>query len=196
LHETSMLERGAMRAAVQRELALRFGVRVVAQLGFENAYALVVRRDTSPHLISELGSASDRAFGADYEFFERPEWKALQDRYRLAPREQRVMDPSLLYSALAARAVDVIAGYTTDGRIETLGLRMLDDDRGAIPPYDAIVLVSPKFWRDRPDIVRRLHALEGSIDAASMRRMNARVDSGASPRDAARVAPSCQRPPQ
>jgi len=194
LHETERLERSALRQAVERELAARFGIHVAAHLGFENAYALVVRGDERVQRISALGGAADRSFGADYEFFERPEWRALRERYGLAPREQRVMDPSLLYGALASRAVDLIAGYTTDGRIEKLGLRVLDDDRAAIPPYDAIVLVSHRLWGERPDVIRRLRALEGSIDAQSMRRMNARVDSGASPRAAAQLAPICHEP--
>jgi osmoprotectant transport system permease protein len=191
LHETKLLERSALDQAVAAELEARFGIQIAARLGFENAYALVVRSDDPAQSIGQLGSAEGRSFGADYEFFERPEWSALRERYGLAPRERRVMDPSLLYTALASAAVDVIAGYTTDGRIETLRLRVLDDDRSAIPPYDAIVLVSRRMWHERPDIVRRLRALEGSIDAASMRRMNARVDAGAAPRTAAKLAPIC-----
>jgi osmoprotectant transport system permease protein len=102
------------------------------------------------------------------------------------------MDPSLLYSALSASSADVIAGYTTDGRIHAMGLRMLDDDRGAIPPYDAIVLVSRRLWRERPEIVKRLQTLENSIDASTMRRWNAAVDEGASPAAAAAAHPACR----
>jgi osmoprotectant transport system permease protein len=192
LHHSDARDRLAMRSAVASELAQRYGVHVVAQLGFENAYALVVRGDESAHRVSELGTAASRVFGGDYEFFERSEWQALRERYGVAPREKRVMDPSLLYTALAAHAVDVIAGYTTDGRIDALGLRMLADDRGAIPPYDAIVLVSQRFWNGHPDLVARLRRLEGSIDASAMRALNAKVDSGASPREAAATLPTCQ----
>ncbi|HEX4352999.1 MAG TPA: ABC transporter permease/substrate-binding protein [Polyangiales bacterium] len=192
LHHREPLGRTAMQRAVESELASKFGIRVAAHLGFENAYALVVRGDDAAHRISDLGAARDRSFGGDYEFFERSEWQALRARYGLSPREKRVMDPSLLYTALAARSVDVIAGYTTDGRIDALHLRMLDDDRAAIPPYDAVVLVSPRFAREHPEIVRRLHQLEGQIDDASMRRLNARVDGGDSPRAAAASYRVCQ----
>ena len=193
LHRSDRLERNALRRAVETALVQHYGVHVAAYLGFENAYALVVRGDHSARTISDLGAARNEIFGADYEFFERPEWRALRERYGLSPRAQHVMDPSLLYTALAARSVDVISGYTTDGRIETLALRMLADDRAAIPPYDAIVVVSPRTWHERPELVRQLRALEGSIDAAFMRRLNARVDGGASPRAAASEHAACRR---
>ena len=195
LQHSEPRERMAMRQAVETELEKRYGVHVAAHLGFENAYALVVRGDEAAHRVSDLGTASERVFGGDYEFFERSEWQVLRQRYGLAPRDKRVMDPSLLYTALAARAVDVIAGYTTDGRIDALGLRMLEDDRRAIPPYDAIVLVSPRFWNSHAELVARLRTLEDSIDARTMRAMNAKVDSGASPREAAALHTSCQHRP-
>jgi osmoprotectant transport system permease protein len=191
LHRNDTLSRKDVRREVEAGLGREYGVRVAAYLGFENAYALVVRRDDPARKISDLGAATTRVFAGDYEFFERPEWRNLRARYGLAPHETRVMDPSLMYAALAARSADVIAGYTTDGRIESLQLRMLDDDKAAIPPYDAIVIVSPRFAREHPELVERLHHLDGSIDAAAMRGMNLRVDQGASPRDAARALAAC-----
>jgi osmoprotectant transport system permease protein len=192
LHRSDTLDRSSLRAAVEAGLAQRYGVHVVAYLGFENAYALVVRNAEQVRKVSDLGSARQRVFGGDYEFFERPEWRALRERYGIAPQSTRVMDPSLLYAAIAARSVDVIAGYTTDGRIDTLGLRALDDDLAAMPPYDAIVLVSPRVWRERPELVARLRRLDRSIDAPTMRRWNAQVDGGASPRAAAATHALCR----
>jgi osmoprotectant transport system permease protein len=193
LGPTTPTDRKTMQADVARELARDRGVTVLASLGFENAYTLVVRANAPAHTIADLGSASDRAFGGDYEFFARPEWRAIRAAYGLAPRELRTMDPSLLYSALAAGAVDVIAGYTTDGRIESMGLRALEDPRGAIPPYDAIVLASSSAIASRPEIMNRFRALAGSVDAATMRRWNAAVDRGAAPRDVVRDHLACRR---
>lgn len=192
LHRTEAVDRATMRREVAVALERDFGVRVAANLGFENAYALVVRRDETARTIADLGAASGRVFGGDYEFFGRTEWTALRSAYGLAPQQTRPMDPSLLYEALASRAVDVIAGYTTDGRIDALGLKVLDDERGAIPPYDAIVLVSERLARTRPEIVERLRALEGSIDAATMRRWNGVVDGGASAKSAAAEHRACR----
>jgi osmoprotectant transport system permease protein len=87
---------------------------------------------------------------------------------------------------VAAGEVDVISAFSTDGRIAALDLRVLRDDRGVIPPYDAVVLVGPRLARERPDVVRQLARLDGAIDAEAMRRMNAAVDQeGRPPADVA-----------
>jgi len=186
----------ASRAAALDEVARfvreRDGVELVASLGFENAYALAMRAEQARRLgirtISDLAPhAQDLAVGGDYEFFSRPEWRALQDRYGLAFREQRSMDSSLMYQAAAAGDVDVISAFSTDGRIAALDLVVLADDRGAIPPYDAIVLVSARLAREHPDVVAALRALHGAIDAERMRAANLAVDDGgASPAEVAR----------
>lgn len=165
-----------MRAELERRLRSDYDVHLLAALGFENAYALLVRGDESVQTISQLAPATERRFGGDYEFFARPEWVSLQARYGLAPLTKTTMDPSLLYDALRNREVDVIAGYTTDGRIDAFGLRVLSDDRNAIPPYDAVLLASGNFVRKHPRALLALQALEGKIDDAAMRSMNGAVD--------------------
>ncbi len=192
LGRTDSVDRVAMRREVRAALERDYEVLVAAELGFENAYALVVRGADQSARISDLGSGAALAIGGDYEFFTREEWSRLRTLYGLAPRETRTMDPSLLYTALAEGAVDVIAGYTTDGRIDALGLRVLSDDRGAIPPYDAIVLVSARLAAERPDVVSRLRALDGTIEPGAMRAWNGAVDSGSmSPREAAMAHSAC-----
>ena len=84
------------------------------------------------------------SIAGDYEFFSRPEWAALRRAYGLSFRAQRQMQPDFMYAAVASGEVDVIAGYTSDGLIAKYDLVVLDDDRHAIPPYDAIVLLAPK----------------------------------------------------
>ena len=80
------------------------------------------------------------------------------------------------------RAVDLISAYTTDGRITAYDLRILEDDRAAIPPYDALILVSARLARQWPDVLAALTRLEGTIDVNAMRRMNLEVDErGADP---------------
>ena len=88
------------------------------------------------------------------------------------------MDPSLMYQAVAGGQVDVISAFSTDGRIAAFDIRLLEDDRSAIPPYDAIVLVGPRIARESPEVIEALQALAGSIDEAVMRRMNLEVDRG------------------
>jgi osmoprotectant transport system permease protein len=174
-------DRAALRVELDRALRARHGVRVVAALGFENTYALAVRRTLATErrirTVSDLARESPSlSIGGDYEIFSRPEWRAIEQAY--APRftAQRSMDPALLYQAARSAQVDAITAYSTDGRIATHDLVLCEDDRRAIPPYDAVVLVSPRLARERPDVVRALSELDSTIDAAAMRAANARVD--------------------
>jgi osmoprotectant transport system permease protein len=72
--------------------------------------------------------------------------------------------------------VDVITAYSSDGRIASLDLVTLEDEKRAIPPYDAVVLVGPRVVRETPQVVAALRGLEGTIDAARMRALNRLVD--------------------
>jgi osmoprotectant transport system permease protein len=82
--------------------------------------------------------------------------------------------------------VDVISAFSTDGRIAAFDIVLLADDRGVIPPYDAIILAGPKVARDAPTVVEALQKLVGHVDEAAMRQMNLSVDrDGRSPKDVA-----------
>jgi osmoprotectant transport system permease protein len=179
-------DRADLRREVEAWLAREHGVRVVSALGFENSYALVVPASSPARRISDLGSASALVIATDYELPARPEWAALARTYALAFRDRRSMDPSLLYDAVASGAVDVASGFSTDPRITALGLRALEDDRGAIPPYDAIVLARSTFLAAHPDLEAALVSLEGTVDAEAMRAASLAVDRDhVSPEDAA-----------
>ncbi len=178
---------------VRRYLRDAHGVTLVAALGFENAYALAMRDEQAGRLgvttISDLAPrAPELVIAGDYEFFSRPEWTALERTYGLRFRDRRSMDSSLMYGAVASAQVDVVSAFSTDGRIAALGLTVLTDDRHVIPPYDAIVLASPRLVRDAPDVLAALRPLAGAIGPDAMRRLNAAVDqSGESPAAAART---------
>ena len=86
------------------------------------------------------------------------------------------MDPSLMYQAIAAGEVDVIGAYSTDGRIAALHLRLIEDDRHVIPPYDAVLLARPRLRAERPAVWAALRALVGRIDQSTMQRLNLAVD--------------------
>jgi osmoprotectant transport system permease protein len=184
--------RGEVADAVRSWLLDDAGVTLVASLGFENAYCFAVRRETAGRLgLRTLGDlarhARELSLASDYEFFAREEWRAVEAAYGLAFREKRSMDPSLLYQAIEAEQVDAITAYSSDGRIESLGLVVLADEKGAIPPYDAVVLASPRLAREAPDVLSALRALEGTLDVGTMRGLNRLVDGqGLSPAAAAR----------
>ena len=166
---------------VERYLDERYGVALVARLGFENAYALAVRetdaRELNLRRISDLRPhASSLVIGGDYEFFARPEWQAIRSRYGLEFAARRTMDSTLMYQAAAQQNVDVISAFSSDGRIAAYDLVVLDDDRGAIPPYDAVVLVSRRLSEKAPTIVDALSRLNDQITVERMRGMNLAVD--------------------
>jgi osmoprotectant transport system permease protein len=190
--EGSGPSRAAVKDEVRRWLAERAGVSLVASLGFENAYCFAVRGEAARSLgLRSLGDLARQAprlsLASDYEFFQRDDWRAVKAAYGLAFRELRTMDPSLLYQAVSAGQVDAITAYSSDGRIDALGLVTLEDERHALPPYDAVVLAGPRLSREAPDVLAALRGLEGAIDVAAMRRMNRRVDQlGESPAAVAR----------
>jgi osmoprotectant transport system permease protein len=157
-------------------------VTLLGELGFENAYALVMPRKRADalgiHSIADLAPhARTLSMAADYEFFSRPEWAGLRGAYGLAFRAQRQMQPDFMYAAVASGEVDVIAGYTSDGLIAKYDLVVLDDPKHAIPPYDAIVLLAPKRAGDQA-LRAALQPQLGKIDIAAMREANLRAAGG------------------
>ena len=185
--DTAPAGRDAVLGEVSHFLREEHGIEVAGALGFENAYALAMRRQQAEEAgirrIGDLTAVARRlVIGGDYEFFGRPEWIAIRDTYGLAFASQHTMDPSLMYQAVAGGQVDVISAFSTDGRIAAVDLVVLEDERGAIPPYDALILAGPRLVRERPDVVAALRQIARTIDADRMRRMNLAVDQdGASP---------------
>lgn len=191
LRRDAHADRAAVLAEVTTALREQYDVTVAASLGFENTYALAMRGDRAAAAgIRRIGDLAPRArewsIGGDYEFFARPEWRAIRDAYGLTFRKERSMDAALMYTALMQGDVDVISAFSTDGRIAAYDLKVLDDERGSIPPYDAIVLVNGELARRHPALTEALRSMEGTISADAMRSMNAEVDQqGESPGDVA-----------
>jgi len=149
-------------------------------LGFENAYALAMYRPRAEALgirsIADLARLAPRlSIAGDYEFFARPEWKALVAAYGLSFRAQRLIQPEFMYPAAAAGEVDVISAYTSEGRLAQYDLVVLDDPAHAIPPYDAILLLAPGRAHDEK-LVAALAPLVGAIYVDLMRAANLRAD--------------------
>jgi osmoprotectant transport system permease protein len=189
LRRNDMKPRAELLAETSRWLAEQRGIKLLGGLGFENAYALAMSRPRAEQFgIRTIGDLAARAprlsIAGDYEFFGRPEWEAIRKVYGLAFREQRQMQPEFMYGAVASGEVDVIAGYTSDGRIAQHNLVLLDDPRGAIPPYDAILLIAPHRASDRA-LLDALRPLVDAIDVTLMRAANAPATGGGSPKEAA-----------
>jgi osmoprotectant transport system substrate-binding protein len=177
---------------VRRLYAARYNIVVASPLGFENTFAMIIRGDDARSLrlttLSESAQYAPRwRLGAGYEFEQRPDGlaglsKAYGLQFAAAPR---TMDLGLLYRALNAHQVDIIAGNSTDGPIRTFGLIALQDDRHYFPPYQAVPLVRGEALKRWPQIQIALDALAGKVTAEDMRAMNEAVD--AEHRDPAEV---------
>jgi osmoprotectant transport system permease protein len=172
--------RAALLAELTRELEARYGVLVLGSLGFENAYALAMKADRARALgVEDIAALAPRAsgltLGSDLEFLSRPEWKALSAAYGLKFKAEKSYNPTFMYRALRSGEADVISAFSSDGRIAAEGLNVLADPRRAIPPYDAVILVSPRRARDA-DFIAALQPLVGSIPVERMRQANYMVD--------------------
>jgi osmoprotectant transport system permease protein len=172
--------RAAVLAGLTTELKRRDGVTVLGSLGFENAYAFAMKPDRAKALgvasLADLARAAPGlAFGSDLEFLSRPEWKAVRGAYDLNFKAERSYQPTFMYRALENGDVDVISAFSSDGRIAADNLTVLSDPKAAIPPYDAVVLISPKRAHDAR-LAKALQPLIGRIPVAGMRAANLMVD--------------------
>jgi len=169
--------------AALRDAYGRAGLSVLPPLGFNNTFAIVVRRADAETLgletiddLRRMDAQWRPGFG--YEFAERTDgYAGLASAYGLrftAP--PRVMDLDLVYRALATKQVDVIAGDATSGLIKALDLAMLQDNRGYFPPYHAVPVVRSAVLLAHPEVRQALTQLAGRISEDDMRAMNAAVD--------------------
>ena len=167
---------------VAREFRRRFGVRWLPPLGFQNTYAIAVRREAAQRLglatLTDLARVSRtlRA-GLTPDFIGRPDGlPGLKEAYGMRFSSVRALLPAVKYQALAAGEVDVIDGYSTDGFIARYDLVVLEDDRRFFPPYEAAALVSPALQREVPGAIAALTELSGLLTEGNMRRLKQRIE--------------------
>jgi len=170
-------------ATVQRLYDAKYGIVAGAPLGFENTFAMVIRgEDARRYQLSTLSQAAQYTprwrLGVGYEFEQRPDGlPGLSAAYGLRfAGPPRTMELGLLYRALNAHQVDMIAGNSTDGPIQAFGLTVLDDDRHYFPPYQAVPLFRKEALQRWPQIQTALDALARRISADDMRAMNEAID--------------------
>jgi len=173
-----------VRETVSRIYEQKYAVKVGPGLGFEDTFAMVVRGDDARKLglmkISDVVARPEISrLGVGYEFAERPDGlRGLSAAYGLQfAGSPRTMELGLLYRALAARQVDIVAGNSTDGAIRALDFVALEDDRHDFPPYEAVPLVREESLRRWPQISVAMERLAGKVSADEMRAMNLAVDS-------------------
>ena len=172
---------------VRAEFLVRWDLWWLSPLGFQNAYALAVPAELAERYglrtLSDLASVSGSlTAGLGYEFIERPDGlPGLRERYGLEFDDVRSMQQTLKYQAVESRRIDVLDVYTTDGRLLVYDLKVLEDDLGFFPPYDAAAVVRGETLREHPEVGAVLGLLGGSFDEATMRELNLRLQERGEP---------------
>ncbi len=162
-------------AAAIRDALSKFGVGMTEPLGFNNTYALIMRRDRAQELgirtISDLQKHPELKIGLTHEFLARQDgWQPLAARYRLSPQSVIGIDHGLGYAALQNGSIDVKDAYSTDAKIAEYDLVVLEDDVGFFPKYEAVFLFRTSM---RKDAIAALRKLGGTLDEARMIQLNA-----------------------
>jgi len=183
LNERPSGDSSAVYARVKSLYAERFHLEVTEPLGFENTFVMVIRGDDAQrfHLrtMSDLVPIAPQwRVGVGYEFLERPDgFRGWSERYGLHFADKpRVMDLGLIYRALVDHQVDIVAGNSTDGLIDSLGLVALHDDKHYFPPYDAVPIIRQATLARFPQLRGALAELAGKISPSDIRRLNYAVE--------------------
>ena len=165
----------------------RWDVRWLAPLGFENTYAMAVRRETAERLglrtLSDLArEAGQLRAGFTPDFIGRSDGlPGLREAYGFEPAEVHPLLQAIKYEALVESGVDVIDGYSTDGLIARYDLVVLEDNLRFFPPYQAAALTNGDFWSRRPDAIAALSELSGLLGVERMREWNRRAEEDGEP---------------
>lgn len=167
---------------VATEYPEKFGLEWLKPWGFNNTYALAMRREQAEELgvtsISDLVEhAGDLTIGAPQETLVREDGiPGLEATYDIEFGDTVGLDPGLMYSAVANGDVDVITAFSTDGRIQSLDLVILEDDRSFYPPYYAAPVVRQELLEASPEVADVLNQMAGRLTDARMTEMNYRAD--------------------
>jgi osmoprotectant transport system permease protein len=165
--------------ALGRALTAR-GLAMSGGLGFEDTYAVGMRRDRAEALgvrtLSDLAAHPGLRLGFSHEFMDRDDgWPALRRAYGLGHRDVRGLDHDLAYRAVASGDLDATDLYSTDPEIRAYDLRVLQDDRRAFPEYQAVLVYRADLADRAPAALASMRRLEGRLSAAAMVELNARA---------------------
>ncbi|KRN32256.1 osmoprotectant ABC transporter substrate-binding protein [Weissella halotolerans] len=168
---------------VKKEFARRYHQTWLPRYGFANKYVFLVRKDTAKkyHLktISDMQHLADKlSLGVDTAWVTRKGdgYEGFKQAYGYRFKDIHPMQIGLVYSAVAAKKMDVVLGYTTDGRIGSYDLVMLKDDRHFFPAYDAAPVVNNATLKMTPGLEQAIERLRGTISTHQMQKLNYEVD--------------------
>jgi osmoprotectant transport system permease protein len=178
ISEEILKVKGKMSQDTMRAELAKFKIGMGGELGFNNTYALTMRRDRAQQLgiskISDLKQHPELRVGVTHEFLKRQDgWQPLSRRYGLRMKSVRGIDHALGYAALAKNEIDLKDAYSTDAKIAENNLVVLQDDLNFFPQYKAVFL----YRLDTPSqAITALRKLEGTLDESRMIRLNAEAE--------------------
>lgn len=168
---------------VKKEFQARFDQTFMPTYGFDNTYVFLVRKDTAEKYnlksVSDLKAhASELVAGVDTSWINRKGdgYEGFKDTYGFAFDKILPMQIGLVYDAVAAGKMDIVLGYSTDGRIGSYDLVMLEDDQKFFPPYDCGPIVDTKLLTQHPELKKALERLAGKITTEEMQKLNYQAD--------------------
>jgi len=168
---------------VLKEFNHRYNQTWLPSYGFANTYAFMVSKETAEKYnlkkISDLKNVADQlTAGVDTSWMKRDGdgYKAFSDTYDVDFKKVYPMQIGLVYDAVAAGKMDVVLGYSTDGRIASYDLVVLEDDLRFFPPYDGSIVIDNDVMKHNPEVTESLLKLSGKIDTKTMQRLNYEAD--------------------
>ncbi len=165
-----------------REEYRKAGIEWLSPLGFNNSFAIAIpgdlAREQKLEKLSEAHKYEQWRLGIGYEFLQRQDgYASLMRTYKLKQKAApRSMDLGLLYQALEQKQVNMIAANMTDGMLAKMDVKVLEDDQGIFPPYEACIVVRTEALSSFPDLRTVLEQLSGKITGDTMRRLNSMSD--------------------
>lgn len=170
-------------AIVTEEFEKRYQQTWMPSYGFDNTYVFLVRKDTAEKYnlknVSDLAGVADQLVaGVDTAWITREGdgYEGFKEAYGFAFDSILPMQIGLVYDAVNAGKMDIVLGYSTDGRIGSYDLVMLNDDRQFFPPYDASAVVDDYLFDDVPHLKEAMEKLAGTIDTEKMQQLNYQAD--------------------
>jgi len=168
---------------VKREFEERYNQTWFPSYGFENTYVFLVRKDTAEKYnlkkVSDLKNVADELVaGVDTSWINRKGdgYDGFQETYGFSFDSILPMQIGLVYDAVEAGRMDIVLGYSTDGRIASYDLVMLEDDLSFFPPYDAAPVVDNQLLKDTPGLAEALTKLSNTISTEKMQQLNYEAD--------------------
>ncbi|XUD04592.1 glycine betaine/carnitine/choline ABC transporter glycine betaine/carnitine/choline-binding protein [Enterococcus sp. AZ177] len=168
---------------VQKEFQKRFQQKWFNSYGFANTYAFMVTQETAKKYnlktISDLKKVGDQlTAGVDTSWIDRKGdgYKGFTETYGFDFKRVFPMQIGLVYDAVAANKMDVVLGYSTDGRIGSYDLVILEDDLHFFPPYDACAVATDELLEKHPELNDVIAKLSGKISTETMQKLNYQAD--------------------